>query len=183
MDQLFPKKNPEAAKKLLETPAEKLTNIERQKKFILAVVMTPMPCPMCFEKVSVVEAADDMLEIGGDYTAKYICPSCETELAKVVPFFMVPGTPGWHWQRKYPIAGKNKDNNGERLFSLQELEVLVAEHSAVTLLVARARRGEPGAHVVVPEQLQLVTSARLGAYLQARGWAIDEAGSDDAHRT
>jgi len=43
MDQLFPKKNPEAAKKLLETPDDKLANIERQKKFILAVVMTPMP--------------------------------------------------------------------------------------------------------------------------------------------
>ncbi|NUQ73381.1 MAG: hypothetical protein HUU21_07485 [Polyangiaceae bacterium] len=105
MDRLFPKKNPEAAKKLLNTPDEKLTNIERDKKFILAMVMTPMPCPMCFAKVSVVEAADDTLEIGGDdYNSKYICPSCETELAKVVPFFLQPGTPGWHWQRKYPVA-------------------------------------------------------------------------------
>ena len=65
MDQLFPKKNPEAVKKLLETPDEKLTNIERDKKLMLAVATTPVPCPMCFSKVSVVDTADDTLEIGG----------------------------------------------------------------------------------------------------------------------
>lgn len=96
---------------------------------------------------------------------------------------MVPGAPGWRWQRKYPIPGKKKDNDG-RYFSLQELELLVAECDTVTLLVARARRPlDPGARVIVPEQLQLVTLAWLGAYLQARGWTIDEASGDDAHRT
>ncbi|UQA61415.1 hypothetical protein [Polyangium aurulentum] len=184
MAQLFPKKNPEAAKKLLETPDEKLTNVERDKKFALAIATTPMPCPMCFVKMSVIDAADDTLEVGGgDYNGTYVCPNCETELAKVVPFFMVPGTPGWHWQRKHPVPGKKMDND-RRNVSLQELEVLVAEHDTVTLLVTRAqRRIDLGVHIVVPEQLQLVTSVRLSAYLQAHGWTIDEAGSDDKHRT
>ena len=65
VDQFFPKKNPEAAKKLLETPDEKLANIERDKKFMLAAATTTMPCPMCFAKVSVVDEANDTLEVGG----------------------------------------------------------------------------------------------------------------------
>lgn len=69
MDQVFPKKNLEAAKKLLKTPDEKLTNIERDKKFLLAIATMPMPCPM-----SVVDATDDTLEIGGgNYIGEYIC--------------------------------------------------------------------------------------------------------------
>jgi hypothetical protein len=56
------------------------------------------------------------------------------------------------------------------------------EHDTVTLLVERVRRrSDPGTRVVTPEQFQFVTSTRLGAYLQACGWTIDEAGSDDAH--
>jgi hypothetical protein len=91
---MFPKKNPEAAKKLLETPDEKLTNAERDKKFMLAIATTPMPCPMCFAKVSVIDAADNTLAVGsGAYHGKYVCPNCETELAKIMTFFMVPGTP------------------------------------------------------------------------------------------
>jgi hypothetical protein len=43
-----------------------------------------------------------MARVAG-FDGKYTYPSCETELAKVMPFFMVPGTPGWHWKRKYPI--------------------------------------------------------------------------------
>lgn len=184
MDRLFPKKNPEAAKKLLETPDEKLTNIERQKKFTLAVAMTPMPCPMCFERVSIVEAADDTLEIGGDdYNGEYICPSCATELAKVVPFFLQPGTPGWHWQRKRPIPGKK--NNDGRLFSSQELELLVAEHDTITLLVGGARSGSDPATAasVSADALRLVTPNRLDNYLRAHGWALDDASSDNVRRT
>ena len=185
---MFPKKNPEAAKTLLETPDEKLSNDERQKKFSLAVAMTPMSCPMCFAKVSLVDAADDTFEVGGGgYNGKYICPQCETELAKLVPFFLVPGTPGWHWQRKYPIPGKKKDND-ERFFSQQELELLVEEHDVVSIILddpaARGRRRDPpvlgvGGH----KNLDLVTPARLTTYLERRGWTIDKHGSDAIHRT
>lgn len=105
--------------------------------------------------MSVVDAADDTLEIGGDdCNGKYIYPSCDTELAKLVPFFLPPGTLDcWHWQRKYPVSGKRKDND-EPHFSLQELEVLVVEDDAVTLLVERARgRTDPGDRVVMLEKL------------------------------
>ena len=37
MKPLFPKRDPEAAKKLLATPDEKLTNVEREKKVLVAV--------------------------------------------------------------------------------------------------------------------------------------------------
>jgi len=186
MKPLSPKRDPDAAKKLLVTPDEKLSNIEREKKVLLAVQMSPMPCPMCFEKVSVVDAADDALQIGGDgYQGQYVCPNCDTELAKVVPFFMVPGTPGWHWQRKYPILGKARRT---RLFSRQELALLVEEHDAIEAILwdpaARARRRNPpvvnaGAH----QELQLVTPARLAAYLERCGWTIDEGGTDEVHRS
>jgi hypothetical protein len=178
MSYLFSKKNPEAAKKL--------TNVERDKKFTLAVAMTPMPCPMCFSKVSVVEAADDTLAVGDSYSGKYVCPTCETELAKVVPFFMVPGTPGWHWHRKYPIPGK-KDND-ERSFSRLELELLVEEHDALMDILhdaaARGRRRDPPViNASAHKEFQLVTPARLATYLERGGWTIDEGGTDDIHRT
>jgi hypothetical protein len=185
MNQLFPKKDPEAAKTLLETPDEKLMNIDREKKFILAVAMTPMPCPMCFSKVSVVETADDTLAVGDGYSGKYVCPTCETELAKVVPFFMVPGTPGWHWQRKYAIRGKTE---GDRVFSRREFELLVEEHDALMDILhdaaARGRRRDPPViNASAHKELQLVMPARLATYLERGGWRIDEGGTDDIHRT
>ena len=183
MKPLFPKREPEAAQKLLATPDEDLTHTEREKKALLAVQLSPMPCPMCFERVSVVDAADDALQVGGD--GKYVCPNCDIELAKVVPFFMVPGTPGWHWQRKFPILGKARRT---RLFSRQELALLVEEHDAIEAVLwdpaARARRRNPpviaaGAH----QELQLATPGRVTAYLEQRGWTIDEGGTDEVHRS
>jgi len=100
----------------------------------------------------------------------------------VAPLFLVPGTPGWHWQRKYPVPGKKKDNDG-RYFSLQELEVLVAEHDGHAprregAAAARSRGSRPRARAVQARHLGLART-----YLQARGWTINEASSDDAHRT
>lgn len=108
MDRLFPKKDPEGLKKLLRTPDEALFEAGRQKKYIAALHSTPMPCPMCWDAVSLYDAGDDTQEVGAVYEGSYVCPNCDTELAKVVPFYMIPGTPGWHWQRKYPIPGKKQ---------------------------------------------------------------------------
>ena len=181
MNRLFPKKDPEAARKLLATPDEALTNTEREKKHVLALHATPMPCPMCFEKINVYDAADETCAVGDTYNGRYVCTNCDTELAKVVPFFMVPGTPGWHWQRKYPIAGKTE---GDRVFSMQELELLVEEHDAIKAILVdpdarRRRRDPPLMNAGTHKELRLVTPTRLVAYLERRGWTIDEGGSDE----
>lgn len=110
MDRLIPKVDPEALRKLLATPDDVLTNVERQKKYVGALHATPMPCPMCFEPVSLYDAGDDTQAVGEVYEGMYTCPNCDTELAKITPFFMQPGTPGWHWQRKHPIPGKKQGN-------------------------------------------------------------------------
>jgi hypothetical protein len=183
MDRLFPKNDPEAAKKLLATPEDRLTNAEREKRYILALHATPMPCPMCFEKFNVYDAADETCAVGEDYTGRYICTNCDTELAKGVPFFMVPGTPGWLWQRKYPIPGKTE---GDHTFSVEDLELLVTEHDAIMRLLtdpaARGRRRDPPVVDDGVPPLDLVTPAKLAAYLARRGWTIDEGGTDEVHR-
>jgi hypothetical protein len=123
--------------------------------------------------------------VGEDYAGKYMCPNCDTELAKVVPFFMVPGTPGWHWQRKYPIPANTE---GDRLFSKKELELLVVEHDAIMKILreplARHRRSDPPViDDAAGPPFQLVTPARLAAYLERRGWTIDEGGTDEIHQS
>lgn len=108
-----PKTNSEECKRLLATPARLLTGLERQARTILAIHMTPMPCPMCFAQVSVYDAGDETCgEMEKLYDGKYVCPGCDTELAKVVPFVAQPGTPGWHWRRKDPIPIKGTGGDG-----------------------------------------------------------------------
>ena len=101
---LNPKANPEGLKKLLATSRHWLTNVEQQAQFIARLYSSPMPCPMCFNPVTVYEAGDDTQTVGELYTGRYECPHCKTELAKIVPFVIQPGTPGWDWRRKHPIA-------------------------------------------------------------------------------
>jgi hypothetical protein len=63
---------------------------------------------MCFEPVNLYEAGDDTQAVGASYEGKYVCPYCDTELARILPLFMTPGTPGWYWQRKEPIPNKKQ---------------------------------------------------------------------------
>jgi hypothetical protein len=139
-----------------------------------------MPCPVCFAKVSLIDAADDTLEVGGEpYGGNYICPNCGTELAKIPS--PEGGTPGWAWQRKVPVAGKTG-----RIFSDQELDLLVEEHDAITRILedpeARSRhcthpRVDSGAKV-----LRLVTPARLAAYLERYGWGFEGPATDETQQ-
>jgi hypothetical protein len=83
MDRLFPKKNPEAAKKFAWDAGQEAHDIEQQMKLILALFMAPMPCPMCFEKVSVYDAADETRGVSDNYNGKDVCPNCNTGHAGV----------------------------------------------------------------------------------------------------
>ena len=108
MNQLIPKRDPDGLKRLLETPEDQLTLQDRELRFSAALHATRVPCPMCFEPVNLYEAGDDTQAVGEPYEGTYVCPNCDTELAKIAPFYLVPGTPGWHWQRRYPIPGKKQ---------------------------------------------------------------------------
>jgi hypothetical protein len=112
MDRLFPKKDPEGLKRLLATPESQLTTNECERRYTAVRHATPVPCPMCFEPVSLYEAGDDTQAVNEPYDGQYFCPNCDTELAKIAPFYLVPGTPGWHWQRKHPIPGKKQRTEG-----------------------------------------------------------------------
>lgn len=92
-------------KRLLETPENQLTVPEYERRYTAALHATQVPCPMCFEPVSLYEAGDDTQAVGEPYAGAYVCPNSDTELAKIAPFYFVPGTPGWHWRRKHPIPG------------------------------------------------------------------------------
>jgi hypothetical protein len=105
---VIPKKEHEAVQALLARPETTLMGIERQVRFCLLMGLTHVPCPMCFEPVNRYEAGDDTQAVGELYEGKYICPSCDTELAYCVPFIMQPGTPGWHWRRKEPIPNRKQ---------------------------------------------------------------------------
>lgn len=112
MNQLLPKKDPEGLKRLLEIPDNELTLAERELRYKAAIGATRVPCPMCFEPVSLYDAGDETQAVGEPYDGAYTCPNCDTELAKVSPFYLVPGTPGWYWRRKHPIPGRRQRTGG-----------------------------------------------------------------------
>lgn len=181
MNPLYPKKNPDAARELLATLDDKLTGAEVQKKYFLALYSAPVPCPMCFEKVNLYDAADDTCAVGEIYNGRAICPNCGTELAKVVPYYLLPGAPGWHWRRKYPVAGKKQ---GQRLFSAKDVDLLDAGYEVMARLLEPGRHQSGPAKVGVEiEKLQFVTTAGLSTYLYERGWTTDETSGDEASRT
>jgi hypothetical protein len=119
---LIPKKQPEAVEKFLAKPEQSLNGIERQLRISLLVGLRQMPCPMCFEPVNLYEAGDDTQIVGRLYEGKYICPYCDTELARAVPLFMQPGTPGWHWRRKTPIPSKKNGPHALAKYYIEQAE-------------------------------------------------------------
>ena len=88
-------------RELLKTPRETLSELDKQRLFLLQVEGTPVPCPACKQPVSALDAAGIDLDAYdfGQTLSSYQCPGCRAELEQVVPLFPAGGHL-WHWQLK-----------------------------------------------------------------------------------
>lgn len=85
-------------RELLNTPEQCLTEVDRQRRYLLRVDGTPMPCPACKKPLDLFTAAGIDLDVYdfGETTYAYRCPACAAELEQVVPFIASGSL--WHWQ-------------------------------------------------------------------------------------
>lgn len=83
---------------LLQTPEQQLSELDRQRLYLLKVNGTPMPCPACAKPVNLFGAAGIDLDDYdfGQTLHQYHCPACGARLELVVPFAL--DDPLWHWQ-------------------------------------------------------------------------------------
>jgi hypothetical protein len=84
---------------LLRVPNYKvLSSIDRQKRFILATLIEPKPCPNCTRQIDYFEGAGidvdslDLITSTADELCS--CPACKRELERVVPLIGEP----WRWR-------------------------------------------------------------------------------------
>jgi hypothetical protein len=83
---------------LLKTPEQLLSELDRQRLFLLRTEGTPVPCPACKRPVNAFDAAGidlDAYDFGGT-KYEYCCPACGARLEQVVPLFASGGSL-WHW--------------------------------------------------------------------------------------
>lgn len=85
-------------RELLNMPRSRLSEVDKQRLFLLRVEGTPMLCPACKKAVNAFNAAGITIDDYdfGKTERPYRCPSCEAELEQVVPLFSIG--PLWHWQ-------------------------------------------------------------------------------------
>lgn len=86
--------------KLLTYPNEILTELEKQRRYILRIAMTPIGCGRCGGMHSQVEASGRTLETFDSKEIKdedYICPDTGDSIRWVVPFI---GNPHFIFNRK-----------------------------------------------------------------------------------
>ncbi len=89
-------------RELLRAPPEKLSPLDRQRRHVLAVESSPVPCPACKTPVDAIAAAGLDIEqyTFGPATPAYRCPHCGAVLDRVTP--LVAFGPGWHWGLNHP---------------------------------------------------------------------------------
>jgi hypothetical protein len=85
-------------REVLQTPEQLLSELDRQRLFLLRTEGTPLPCPACKRPVNAFDAAGIDLDAYdfGTTTYAYRCPACGARLEQVVPLFPGGGTL-WHW--------------------------------------------------------------------------------------
>jgi hypothetical protein len=86
---------------LLQTPKGLLSELDKQRLFLLRVEGTPVPCPACKTPVDAFSAAGIDIDAYdfGTTCYSYRCTSCIAELDQVVPLFSGGGHV-WLWQLK-----------------------------------------------------------------------------------
>jgi hypothetical protein len=87
-------------RELLNTPKALLSEVDKQRLFLLRVEGQPMPCPACQKPINVFDAAGIPLDAYdfGKTNHAYRCATCGAELEQVVPAFSIG--PLWSWQLK-----------------------------------------------------------------------------------
>jgi hypothetical protein len=85
-------------RELLRAPPEKLAPPDKQRRHVLAVESTPVPCPVCKAPLDAITASGlDVDQYAFDArTPSYRCPHCRAVLDRVTP--LVALGPGWLWQ-------------------------------------------------------------------------------------
>ena len=85
-------------RELLRAPPDTLSPPDRQRRHVLAVEMTAVPCPACKAPLDAVTAAGSDVDryAFGCEAPSYSCPQCGAVLDRVTP--VVAFGPGWHWQ-------------------------------------------------------------------------------------
>jgi hypothetical protein len=85
-------------RELLTKPEQLLSELDRQRLFLLRTEGTPLPCPACKRPVNAFDAAGIDLDAYdfGTTTYAYRCPACDALLEQVVPLFPGGGSL-WHW--------------------------------------------------------------------------------------
>jgi hypothetical protein len=85
-------------RELLTTPEQLLSELDKQRVFLLRAAGTALPCPACKRPVNAFDAAGidlDAYDFGAtEY--EYRCPACGARLEQVVPLFASGGSL-WHW--------------------------------------------------------------------------------------
>jgi len=83
-------------RQLLEAPGEALSAVGRQRRHVLRVELTAMPCPACAAPAGALAAAGvDVNDYAfGAEERSFRCPSCGAALEQVVPFVAIG--PAWH---------------------------------------------------------------------------------------
>jgi hypothetical protein len=86
-------------RELLTTPPSVLSEVDKQRLFLLRTEGTPMPCPACKRPVNALDAAGIEVDAYdfGKTNYRYRCPGCSAQLEQVVPVFPSGGSL-WHWQ-------------------------------------------------------------------------------------
>jgi hypothetical protein len=85
-------------RQLLQTPEPLLSELDKQRLFLLRTEGTPVPCPACKRPVNAFDAAGidlDAYDFGATQYA-YRCPACGARLEQVVPLISSGGSL-WHW--------------------------------------------------------------------------------------
>ena len=88
-------------RELLQADGASLSELDRQRQFLLRVELTAVACPACLTPTDAIPAAGIGVDEYrfGEVEHQYRCPSCGAELEQVVPAFAVG--PPWHWQIKH----------------------------------------------------------------------------------
>lgn len=87
--------------RLLETPRELLSGLDRQRQFLLQLALQQRECihPDCDRMLNHLDACEqgfDGYQLGSASSDNtFRCPDCKTPLAVVVPF--IAAGPTWHW--------------------------------------------------------------------------------------
>ena len=87
---------------ILKTPAGLLTGLDKQRKFLLEMALTPNPCPDCKMEQNELQASGIAINDFKFDSAEpaYRCIRCRRELQHIVPMFSMGHKTLWHWGLK-----------------------------------------------------------------------------------